>query len=135
MKTLKLLLFTLAIIFIANFLFAGADKSGFANPPPEVRLKYPITDTVDLTGKDYLEFSWYKYYLSGRRYFEFKLYKGYQLLEANLLLKQHLPFDQYSFRVSSDKFQNGETYTWVIIQSTPERGKSDKSFQAFQVIK
>ena len=53
---------------------------------PEVSLVSPVTDTVDLTGKDNLDFEWSPHEgdRTKREYYDFRLYKGYQMLESTL---------------------------------------------------
>jgi hypothetical protein len=135
----KLIKVLTAIIFVSSiFLCAFAKnfevRSGGFTVLPQPRLKYPTSDTVILTGKQYLEFKWLSYNAGVDRY-EFRLYKGYNMYLKDLLIKQKLPRNVTLFKVKADEFKNNQVYTWSLLQVSFTGEKSDKSFQSFTVIK
>lgn len=118
--------------------FAGTISFNFGNGPynslSEPRLRYPINDTVVLTGKDNLEFKWW-IDVVGLRKFIFKIFKGYNMYVANLIYKEDLPPDASFVEIKSDLFEHGQVYTWSLVQISYSGFKSDKSFNSFKVIK
>ena len=126
------------ILFLALPAKAGTIRfESAANPfnnPPAVRLLYPIYDTVTLTGRDYLEFRWFNDYV-GIDHFIFGIYKGYNMYGKDLLHKQDLPPQESSVKIKSDFFEDGQVYSWSLIQVISGGQKSDKSFNSFKVIK
>jgi len=69
------------------------------------------------------------------RKFIFKIYKGYKMYLANLIYKEDLPPDASSVKIKSDLFEDGQVYTWSLIQISYSGYKSDRSFNSFKVIK
>jgi len=102
--------------------------------PPEPRLSYPTAEAVILSGQEFLEFKWWDDFSPVRAY-EFRLYKGYNMYADDLLMKQELPPNTSSFKVKSEIFEDGKTYTWSLIQIGLGGSKSDASFNSFRVIK
>jgi len=126
-----------AIIFVLFTLipaYAGDIQFIRLNKPPEPRLLYPIYDTVTLTGNAPLEFRWFNDYL-GIDHFIFKIYKGYNMYASGLIYKQNIPSGDSSLKLKADLFENGQVYTWSLIQVALGGEKSDKSFNSFRVIK
>ena len=118
--------------------FAGTisftlDDGGY-NSVPEPRLRYPINDTVTLTGNEPLEFKWWNSYV-GVRGFIFKLYKGYNMYAGGLIHKEELPAGAYSVKLKPELFEEGQVYTWSLVQVSSAGYKSDSSFNSFKVIK
>jgi hypothetical protein len=103
-------------------------RAGFFAPGPQ--MISPLSEEVDLSGKAFLEFSWHKY---SNDDFEFRLFKGYQMYAANLILKERISVS--SIQVSSDKFEDGQVYTWAVKQVFRNGVKSDESFHSFKIIK
>ncbi|TAM41360.1 hypothetical protein EPN54_01920 [bacterium] len=108
--------------------------AGAYNSVPEPRLRYPIYDTVTLTGNAPLEFKWWNSYV-GVHGFIFKLYKGYNMYAADLIRKEELPAGAYSIKISPELFEDGRVYTWSLVQVSSAGYKSDRSFNSFKVIK
>jgi len=109
------------------------DQGGY-NSVPEPRLRYPIYDTVTLTGNEPLEFKWWNSYV-GSRGFILKIYKGYNMYAADLIHNEELPVDAYSVKIKPELFENGRVYTWSLVQVSSAGYKSDRSFNSFKVIK
>jgi len=103
---------------------------------PSPVLLSPATDEVDLTGKDTLEFKWSPQEgIRGiREYYDFRLYKGYNTVESALILKERLPGDTYQYNLTSDKFEEGQTYTWTLRQVYSGLLKSDPSQVSFKIM-
>jgi len=111
----------------------GADAGPLREPPPPV-IMYPIYETADITGKEFLEFRWRPEFGAIGRY-EFRLYKGYDRVADNLMTKQTLEATETSYNVASDQFINGQIYTWSLISISYSGVKSEKSFNSFKIIK
>lgn len=133
----KIIVFILScFVFLTVNAYAsfGSLRDTFC-PPPEPRLLYPISDKVDLKGKDTLEFRWQISTIIDKDYYDFRLYKGYEMYEKNLILKKKLDPDIYSFTIDSSQFEDGQVYTWSLRQVARARGKSERSYDSFKVIK
>jgi len=126
------------VMFFSVASFAGTISFIYGDSPhnslPGPRLRYPIKDTVVLTGQDNLEFKWW-IEVVGLRKFILKIYKGYNMYLADLIHKEDLPPDASSIKIKSDLFENGQVYTWSLTQISYSGYKSDKSFNSFKVIK
>ena len=131
------------ILFFVGLLISpvSADMGGFfgsrgiGNPPPPLRLLYPVTENVDLKGKDALEFKWMTSDYSLTDHYEFKLYKGYKTVSESLIMKEEVDKDEGSFKVKVDVFEDGAVYTWTLKRITWSGEKSDSSFNSFRVSK
>lgn len=131
----------IAVLFVLSLGSAGfagtlsftLDEGGY-NSVPQPRLRYPIYDTVTLTGNAPLEFKWWNSYV-GVRGFIFKIYKGYNMYSADLIHKEELPAEAYSVKIKPELFEDGQVYTWSLIQISSAGYKSDRSFNSFKVIK
>jgi len=110
---------------------AGAIKQFFPGPD----LFYPVTNDINLESKGYLEFKWRRSDFYSTRSYDFRLYKGYQTTLPNLLIKKSIAIGEYPYRIPSDNLEEGEVYTWVLIQVLTDGRKSDKSFSSFRIIK
>jgi hypothetical protein len=109
-------------------------KNSFDNPPP-ASLVYPAREEADLTGKESLEFQWSDDYPTETEGYEFKLYKGYNMTGANLIFQQDLSSSASSLKLNSDKFENGQAYTWSIKRVANCGRKSDPAYNSFKVKK
>ena len=136
----KIAIITLALILSTGFAagFAGTVSftldSGAFDSLPEPRLRYPITETVVLTGQDPLEFKWWNDVV-GIRGFILKIYKGYNMYGVNLIHKEDLSAQDSSVKVNSGLFEDGQVYTWSLLRVSFSGYKSEKSFQSFKVIR
>ncbi|MDD2751761.1 MAG: hypothetical protein PHN59_01345 [Candidatus Omnitrophica bacterium] len=131
------LLFSL-LLFIPNGIQAfdiGRGLVDSLNNLPEPRLIYPVKETAVLSGGNNLEFKWGGEYAVTVDHYDFRLYKGYNTLADNLLLKEQLPRDTNTIAVGSDKFTDGQVYTWTLRQVSLSGVKSDPSSNSFKVIK
>lgn len=130
-------------LLVALALFYGPSLSstltfglgGFSQSFPGPDLFSPVTDDIDLSGEDHLEFKWRRSDLVYTRSYDFRLYRGYQALAGNRILKKNIPAQEYPFSIPSEEFETGQVYTWVLIQVLNDGKKSDKSFSSFKIIK
>lgn len=118
--------------FAGTVTFSAGDV-GY-NSVPEPRLRRPIYDTVILAGGQPLEFKWWNNYV-GVRGFIFRIYKGYNMYAGQLIHKEDLPAEAVFVRINQELFENGQVYTWSLVQVSNAGYKSDKSFNSFKVIK
>lgn len=139
MKSTRIAVF--AAVFVLSLGLAGFAgtisltlEQGAYNTVPEPRLRYPINDTVTLTGNEPLEFKWWNSYV-GVRGFIFKIYKGYNMYAGDLIHKEELPAGAYSVKVKPELFEEGQVYTWSLVQVSSAGYKSDRSFNSFKVLK
>ncbi|NQS89669.1 hypothetical protein HQ584_07775 [Patescibacteria group bacterium] len=132
--TIILLLFTYSNCF-AQLGLGGS--IGRRDHVPQPRLIEPITDKVDLTGKDMLEFKWSPHEAKGMpgKYYDLRLYKGYEMVEGTLIFKKRLSGREYKVEVESDVFENGQVYTWSLRLGYRGGDKSVRSTQSFKIIK
>lgn len=110
---------------------------GLFDTMAEPYLVSPITEEVDLRGKDFLEFKWMSYAseVIHRRNYEFKLYEGRDMYADGLMEKQLLPSNTYVIKIDTKKFENGKVYTWALRQISMDGVKGDQSYSSFKVIK
>ncbi|MDD4895036.1 MAG: hypothetical protein PHW54_06985, partial [Candidatus Omnitrophica bacterium] len=111
-------------------LFAGR-RADFM---PAEKLLYPITDNIDLTGKDYLEFRWVVTDLVRTDYFDFRLYKGYNTTAPNLIFKKRFSADELPARVEASLLEVNQVYTWTLVQVFNNGYKGDKSYSPFKIV-
>ena len=114
--------------------FTRLDSTGFSDFQPGPLLVYPLGGEVNLSGLDSLEFKWQRD-AANTSYFIFRLYKGYNMYESGLILKQQVGSSEISTRVKSGLFEDGQVYTWSLVQVFFTGSKSDKSFSSFKVVK
>ncbi|MDD4980913.1 MAG: hypothetical protein PHC54_06590 [Candidatus Omnitrophica bacterium] len=100
-----------------------------------VTLLYPTTDNVVLTGKDYLEFRWERINTANIDHYDFRLYKGYNTTAEGLILKQKFPSNTYPVKIPVSQFEEGQAYSWSLMQVLYGGAKSDRSFASFKIIK
>lgn len=142
MKKSKLLFFVSLASFFALSLFIHNVKPVFSSEAlddlaPEPWLLSPISETVDLTGKDTLTFKWRPDPgpLLLRKYYDFRLYKGYQTFESTQILKKQVDPNTYSIVLDAGLFEDGQVYTWTLRQVYCDIRKSDAAYNSFKVIK
>lgn len=105
---------TVAIITVMSIGNACAGDDRFS--VPRVAYNEPKDQsTMDLTGKSMLTFKWSPVPMpaGGRETFRFKLYKGFSYY---ILVSQDIDRGTFSIDIPSDKFVNGQTYTWRVQQ-------------------
>jgi len=107
----------------------------FGQSFPGPRLLYPVTDHIDLTGQDYLEFKWERSDFVNTRSYDFRLYKGYNTVQSTLILKKNVSSTEYPVKIEASTFEINQVYTWVLIRVAFNGNKSDKSFSSFKIIK
>ncbi len=132
----KLIILTLAVILpvLPALAFDLGTKNFFDNPPP-ANLVYPAKEVADLTGKNSLDFQWSDDNPIETEGYEFKLYKGYNMDESGLISNENLSSNTTSLKISSDKFEDGQAYTWSIKRIANCGRKSDPAYNSFRIKK
>jgi hypothetical protein len=133
----KTLIVLLVILGMAGPVFAQRFHHYFlSNYEPMPRLISPVGETVDLTGKNTLEFVWspFEGSIAYRHYFDFRLYKGYQTYESTLIFKEQVPRNKYGIVLDAGIFEDGQIYTWTL-RGDYVSGKSQRAYNSFKVIK
>lgn len=142
MKKLKLVFLILAAFFL--FLPLSIQNTRLVNAcevnddlAPEPWLLEPVSETVDLIGKDTLTFKWSPFQgtLLLRKCYDFRLYKGYQTLESTQVLKKIVDPKVYAVVLDANLFEDGQVYTWTLRQIYCDIRKSDAAYNSFRVIK
>jgi hypothetical protein len=137
--TKPVVLLILAMLFSGSPMIAaalnGTNTKGLFNFISAPWLLEPAGDSVELKGKDFLEFKWKPDLSVNTDYYDFRLYKGYPMLASTLILKQRVNANESSFKVAAATFDNGRVYTWSLRRVILTGEKSDKSFSSFKVTK
>lgn len=102
---------------------------------PGPRLLSPVTDDIDSSGKEVIEFRWLAGNLARTDYFDFRLYKGHKTTAAELIFKQRYSVHELPVKIPVSMFETDQVYAWVLIQVFLGGEKSDKSFSSFKIIK
>lgn len=120
---MKKIIFIVTCLFIATCAYSqvsitgriGGRRGGHVPPP---MLLEPISEVVDLSGKDTLEFRWspHEGRRAQRRSYDFRLYKGYNMIESTLILKRSVPPGKHRIYLDSGLFESGQIYTWSLRQ-------------------
>ena len=103
---------------------------------PQPRIIAPC-DTVDLTGKNTIEFKWYSYMratTANGGYFDVRIFKGTNMYESNMIFKQQVDPRKNSIEVDAKLFEPGQTYSWQIRQVKYGLRKSDWSVASFETL-
>jgi hypothetical protein len=116
----------------AHFMRDNADD--LSNIPGPTLL-CPVTDRIDLTGKESLSFKWERTDSIRIREYDFRLYKGYATVESTRILKKRVPVDDYPITIAGKEFDLNQVYTWVLTEIYDNGMKSDKSSSSFKIIK
>ena len=135
-KPICLLVFCIFSLTLPSFgSNVNASRYGYPlNTPSPPRLRYPITETVVLGSKDYLEFEWWSGFGLVDHY-EFRLFKGYNMYVKDLIYKEIVPARVSSINIKAEVFEDNQVYTWSLIKVALGGLKSDKSFNSFKVFK
>ncbi len=131
-------------IILVNLIFVSAvfadmgitgKSEGMLNSPSAPTLISPVSNDIDLTGKDSLDFIWIPGNSIYLRYYDFRVYKGYNTVGANLILKEQVPATSHVASIKAETFEVNQVYTWVLRAVAIGGEKSDKSFESFKIIK
>lgn len=134
---MKYVLKIILVVFLFSFattLFALTPRESF-NFVPEPQLLYPVTDDIDLSGKDSLEFKWIIKRPFSLDYCYFRLYKGYGTYEQDLILKERISAPESTYLIKKDQLEAGQVYTWTLQEVSLGGQKSDRSRSPFKIIK
>jgi len=113
--------------------FVGGESLYENRPGP--MLLYPVTDDIDLGGKDTVDFKWERTDFVVTLYYDFRLYKGRQTTQDNLILEKKVYENDYPVSMLSSTFEEGQVYTWMVRQVFNNGMKSDKSYSHFVIKK
>jgi len=125
----------------------SAKPSQPASPPANTTVTYiiypptlvsPKDETVDITGKEKLEFRWKPYESPYYVYcFLLRIYRGSDMTQKNEVYSEQVSGLDTSTEVSTDRFKDGETYTWVIkqVNNGPPLFFSDPAIGTFAIVK
>lgn len=127
-------LFFILSVFISDS-YCGSLRGDTFKTISGPRLLYPVTDDIDLSGKDTLEFKWVKDYYVQTEYLDFRVYKGYNTTADTLVFKQKFSSNEYPIKMPAASFEEGQVYTWVLVLIFYDGTKSDKSHSPFKIIK
>lgn len=111
----KYLLSVCTLLFLAMLPMvshAGGDRERV----PKVRYLAPRSEAVvDLTGQESLEFTWSAMPKpsGGRMAYRFTIYKGFGY---ERIMNEILDRKTYSYTVPAEMFENGQLYTWQVLQ-------------------
>lgn len=135
-RKMKLILFAMFFLLIILPVFAyNLNTRGLWSDPPTPTLISPTKETVDLSGKDSLEFKWRITSFTNMESYDFRLYKGYATAQESLMVKQTVDGDTDFVKISADLFQDGQVYTWVLRGTFDSGQKTDRASSSFRVIK
>ncbi|MBN1405677.1 MAG: hypothetical protein JW946_04090 [Candidatus Omnitrophica bacterium] len=138
MKYAKIFMLALCILAVLpGSLSALGTQELFFNTVPAPRLISPVTEIVNLAGKDTLKFSWSPHETAAgfKMYNDFRIYKGYETKENTLIFKNRVKPNEWNINVGSALFENNQVYTWSLKFVFSEGRNSQKSYQSFKVIK
>ncbi|MDD4956737.1 MAG: hypothetical protein PHQ61_03730 [Candidatus Omnitrophica bacterium] len=136
-KRLLLSVFFVTLSFVGGVAsIAGVIDRMSGDYIPVPRMIAPVTSEVNISGEREVSFKWDAH--AGRndpgRFYIFRLYSGKQATEDALMVKEELA-SEAGISISSERFVPGQFYTWSVQQGYTGKGKSDKGYQTFQVIK
>jgi len=138
MKIKFLLILLVMVISFTVFMGDGMAKmgSGGGGRVPEPQLVFPLSEVVDITGKDNIEFRWIKF-IAGTSvsYYDFKLYKGYVMNDATVLFQKKLSGSDSKIALDSKMFEDGQVYTWSLRMQIMGQGRGDRSYHSFKIKK
>jgi len=129
---LNLVIFLILFVLTCPSYCCAKNTGFFAEAGP--MLFSPVTENISLSGKDHLEFRWWRVEMPWTDHFIFKLYKGYNTTADNLIFKQNYSAWDYPVKLPASQFEIGQVYTWVLQQVFSGGIKSDKSFSSFTII-
>lgn len=113
-----------------------AKLPGQIAPVPQPTLLEPTLPTVDISGKQFVEFRWepkgspYRVW-----YYVFHLYKGYEMAPVRQLYAREVSALTAAIAISIDYFKDGESYTWSVVQVDAGPLFSEPACDTFRVVK
>ncbi|MDD5669693.1 MAG: hypothetical protein PHE58_06675 [Candidatus Omnitrophica bacterium] len=102
---------------------------------PGPRLEYPVTNDIDLNGKESLEFRWSRARVTETRYYLLKIYTGYKTTASFLIFERQFLPPEYPVQIPASLFTVGQVYTWTLTQVFTGGEKSDTSSSPFTIKK
>ncbi len=137
MRNKILLVLSLGFLLCLPVVILARGEIGLFDTMAGPGLISPVTEEVDLRGKDSLEFKWMSYAseVMHRRNYEFKLYEGRDMYADGLIEKQLLPNNTYSIKIDAKTFENDKAYTWALRQIAMDGVRGDWSYSSFKITK
>lgn len=137
MRVTAFLFCTLLILALPQSGFCRGYGMGFSSEDNMCgpTLLKPIRENIILPKDGSLEFEWEIGYIYKTDCYRFRLYKGYAATEENLLVEKRVPNDEFRLDLPAAQFEDGQVYTWVLVQVFNSGKKSDKSFASFEIHK
>ncbi len=133
------LLLLIAGAAISLFLWSGQGDCASSRldafhslPGPE--LFYPVTENIDLSGREFLEFKWRITEPVVTELYIFKLYKGYNTVDSTLIRRLEVRIRDYPVRIPVKDLEAGQVYTWSLQQVVFTGFKSDRSYGTFKIV-
>lgn len=131
--TLKLIFLLLFFIPVFSYFCAGRDSLFDSISAPT--LLYPVTEDIDLSGKDFLEFKWIKTPGAFVYYTDFNLYKSANNFASDRIYKERIQPDNYPFKVPAKYFEKNKIYSWTLRIILTNGKRTEQAYSTFKVIK
>ena len=116
---MKIKKIAISVMFAVASLILMADRTSAVSDrvrAPRVSYEEPKDEsTLDLTGKKILTFRWSNQTIpaGGRETFRFRIFKGFTY---EVVAAEEIGPRIFSIDVPADRFENGQTYTWRVMQ-------------------
>ena len=130
---------TLTALSVAIFCGHGQGEANMFGGRPYMDAPQPVlikpSGTVDLSGKDSIEFSWSPHEgdITRRKEYDFRVYKGGTLVDYNLVFKKSVTPRESSVSVDAKLFETGGLYTWTLRQIYDDSTKSPRAYMAITI--
>jgi hypothetical protein len=135
MKKISLIFIIVGVLSVNSVVYArDKDKAVFPGFAPGHSLYAPVTENIDLSGKNYLEFRWRRGQFTNIRYYILKIYKGYNTYAADRIFMEHYYANRYSAEIPAGLFEKDGVYTWTLQEVFYSGRKGDASLSSFIVI-
>jgi len=128
-------LFFLLLSFIFVLPDSYANRNALFDGIEAPTLLYPVTEAIDLSGKDSLEFKWIKTPGMFVYYTEFKLYKSANNFASDLIYKENIQPGSYPAKVPVTYFEEGQVYSWTLRIVLTDGNRTEIAYSPFKVIK
>lgn len=134
-KSYKNTLFFLLLSFIFVLPASYANRNALFDSIEAPTLLYPVTEGIDLSGKDSLEFRWIKTPGIFVYYTEFKLYKSANNFASDLIYKETIQPGNFPVKIPVTYFEKDQVYSWTLRIVLTDGNRTEKAYGTFKVIK
>ncbi len=128
---LSLFLLLASLIFVLPDSYANRNALFDSIEAPT--LLYPVTEDIDLSGKDSLEFRWIKTPGLFVYYTEFRLYKSANNFASDLVYKGNIQPGNYPFKIPATYFEAGQVYSWTLRIVLTNGNRTEKAYSTFKI--